>query len=90
MNACESFYSKFNSLFYTSHQNIFQFLEILKQCQTDAKIKMQSIVCTPRETTKKINKKKFIQTQIIKLKNLEISYFDFVKIISFKNLTQTL
>lgn len=89
-NACESFHSKFNSLFYTSHPSIFQFLEILKQCQTDAKIKMQSIVCTPRETNKQINKKKFIQTQITKLKNKEISNFDFVKIMSFKNLPITL
>jgi len=52
-NACKSFHSKFNLLFYTSHPSIFQFLEILKQCQTHAKIKIQSIVCTPREITKK-------------------------------------
>jgi hypothetical protein len=58
-NACDSFHSKFNSLFstiitiitiITSHPSIFQFLEILKQCQTDAKIKIKSIVCTPRKT----------------------------------------
>jgi len=85
-NACESFHSKFNSLFYTSHPSIYQFLDILKQCQTDAKIKIQSIVCAPRETTKQINKKKFIETQIKKLNNLEISNFDFVKIVSCKNL----
>jgi len=57
-NACESFHSKFNSLFYTSHPSLYKFLEILKQCRTDAKIKIQSIVCTPWETTKQIHKKK--------------------------------
>ncbi|KAE9544413.1 hypothetical protein AGLY_001592 [Aphis glycines] len=60
---------------------IFQFLEILKQCQTDAKIEMQSIVCTPREKIKQINKKKIhinSNHKIKKLKNLEISNFDFV------------
>jgi hypothetical protein len=85
-NACESFHSKFNWLLYTSHPSIFQFLEILKQCQTDAKLKIQFIICTPRETTKQINKKKIMQTQITKLRNFKISNFDFVKIMSFKNL----
>jgi hypothetical protein len=89
-NVCKSFHSKLNSLFYTSHQSIHQFLEILKQCQTNTKIKTQSIVCTLRETIKQINKKIFIQTQITKLKNLEISNFDFVKMMSFKNLPLTL
>lgn len=51
---------------------------------------MQSIVCTPQETTKQIIKKKCIQTQITKLENFEISNFDFVKIMSFKNVPLTL
>jgi len=85
-NACGSFHS----LFYTSLPSIYQFLEILKQFQIDTKIKIQSIVCTHRETTKKIHKKKCIQTQITKLKNLEISNFGFVKIMSFKNQPLTL
>jgi len=31
-NACESFHSKLNSIFYLSYSNIFQFVEILKKC----------------------------------------------------------
>jgi len=41
-NTCENFHSKFNSFFYTSHPNIHQFLNVLKQCQTDTYIKMTS------------------------------------------------
>lgn len=41
-NACESFHSKYNSLFYTHHQDIYTFLEILKKIQIDTKIAIQS------------------------------------------------
>lgn len=85
-NACESFHAKSNSLFYNSHPNIFQLLEILKQVQTDSKIKIQSLNITPKHKNKHINKKNFIQTQINKLKNKEITNFEFIKIICHKNL----
>jgi len=41
-NACESFHSKLNSMFYSSNPNIFQFLEVLINVQTDVYIKMHS------------------------------------------------
>jgi len=42
-NACESFHSKLNGMFYSSYSNIFQFVELLKNVQTDINyIKIQS------------------------------------------------
>jgi AAA+ ATPase superfamily predicted ATPase len=41
-NACESFHSKLNSMFYSSYSNIFQFLEVLKNIQIDVYIKRRS------------------------------------------------
>jgi len=56
--ACESFHSKCNSLFYTSYPCVYAFFEIVKQYQTDAKIKIQSIVCTLRKPLSIFIKKK--------------------------------
>ena len=41
-NACESFHSKLNGMFYSSYPNIFQFVEVLKNVQTDIYIKIRS------------------------------------------------
>lgn len=48
-NACESFHSKFNSLFYSSHPNIFIFLENLKTCQTETKLTLNSVKRQPKK-----------------------------------------
>jgi hypothetical protein len=42
-NACEYFYSHFNSSFYTTHPNIFIFIEKLKEIQIEIYIKINSI-----------------------------------------------
>ncbi|KAL4126446.1 hypothetical protein QTP88_010668 [Uroleucon formosanum] len=42
-NACESFHSHFNSSFYTTHPNIFMFIEKLKEIQIEVYIKLNSI-----------------------------------------------
>lgn len=42
-NACESFHSRFNSNFYSTHPNIFAFVEVLKQFQTETYVKLQSL-----------------------------------------------
>jgi hypothetical protein len=40
-NACESFHAKFNTTFYQKHPNLYQFIEVLLQFQSQmyAKIK---------------------------------------------------
>jgi hypothetical protein len=42
-NACESFHSHFNFSFYTTHPNIFIFIEKLKEIQIEVYIKLDSI-----------------------------------------------
>jgi len=41
-NSCEAFHSKFNSMFYSSHPNIFQFVEVIKNLQCEVYIKIRS------------------------------------------------
>lgn len=45
-NDCESVHSKFISFLYSSYPNIYEFLSVLKQSQTDSYTKMttQSVV----------------------------------------------
>lgn len=64
-NACESFYGKINSLFYTLHLSLIQFLEILKQFQT----KILKLKWSKRCVVLNKKLKKFIQIQIEVLKN---------------------
>jgi len=81
-NSCESFHSYFNSMFYTAHPNIYQFLEILKNVQIDTYIKMRSV-----EVMKKRNcillKEKFIADNMNKKCAGIINRFDFVKLMSY-------
>jgi hypothetical protein len=42
-NACESFHFHFNSSLYITHQNIFVFIEKLKEIQIEVYIKLNSI-----------------------------------------------
>jgi hypothetical protein len=42
-NACESFHSHINSSFYTTHPNIFMFIEKLKEIRLEVCIKLNSI-----------------------------------------------
>ena len=74
-NACESFHSKFNFFFYTSHSNIHQFLNILKQCQTDTYIKITSNynLISVKRRAKYLKKQKFIDKQINNLNNIIIT-----------------
>jgi hypothetical protein len=78
-NACESFHSKYNSLFY----NIYTFLEILKKL---TKIAIRTATQTTKKpkgsTCKKIT---YIEDNIKQFKNNKISRFDFVKRMAFKH-----
>jgi len=46
-NACESFHSKFNAEFYHPHPQIFNFIKVLTDFQTDTYIKLSSLHITP-------------------------------------------
>jgi len=84
---CESFYSKSNSILYTSHPNIHQFLNILNQCQTDTHIKITSShKCISVKRRAKYTKiQEFVDEQINNLKNKIISPLQYLKTILLKN-----
>lgn len=52
INACESFHSKLNRMFYLSYPNTFQFIEALKNAQTNIYIKIWSSNLTNNEERK--------------------------------------
>jgi hypothetical protein len=84
-NSCESFHNKFNSNFYSSHPDIFAFLDILLNFQAETYVKINSAqrsVKKLRCNTKK--KQEFIKTTIIELyKSGNLSRLHFVKKLSF-------
>lgn len=80
-NACESFHSRFNSYFYHTHPHIFQFINTLIDLQSDTYIRIRSANSNLKKiySAKTIKNKEFLEKQIIKFKNREISRFTFVK-----------
>lgn len=85
-NACESFHSKFNAFFYTAHPNIFQFLQILKDCQKDVYIKLNSVNLKKHLRRVVKEKKDFIEKKILEFESGRITRFQYVKAVSFKSL----
>lgn len=86
-NACESFHSKFNESFYTTHPSLYIFVEKLKEFQTDIYVKMQSLQTPAKIKDASVrNKLKIITELCEKLKKSEISRIDFVKCVSYLGL----
>lgn len=82
-NACESFHSRFNSNFYTTHPNIFAFVEALNHFQTDTYIKLQSLTEKVRNRDPAVRKRtELLHTNIGRYNSNEISRFHFVKCVS--------
>ncbi|KAE9534405.1 hypothetical protein AGLY_008495 [Aphis glycines] len=75
-NSCEAFHSKFNSMFYSSHPNIFQFTEMIKNLQCDVYIKIKSSVQLSKTTREK---HLFLSQNLNAYKNRQISRFEFIK-----------
>ncbi|KAL4091944.1 hypothetical protein QTP88_026543 [Uroleucon formosanum] len=69
-NACESFHSKLNSMFYHSHPNIFIFVDALNEIQTNGYLKIN---CTETSSVNKISieKERFLAQQI---RNIQCFY----------------
>lgn len=83
-NACESFHSKFNENFHCSHPTIFNFLNILKQFQTDTIIKLRSVSEKPRIRDTKVRKRQdFLSTKICQYERKEITRYNYVKCLSY-------
>ncbi|KAF0712198.1 MULE domain-containing protein, partial [Aphis craccivora] len=72
-NSCESFHSKLNMSFYTSHPKIYNFVDVLLQIQSETYIKF-------------IKKKSFIREQMIKHERKEIVLSFAETIVKFTNI----
>jgi hypothetical protein len=84
-NACESFHSKYNSNFSSTHPQVYKFSDVLKAMQVDTVISIR----TSKMETKKIrtttkNKMYFINNLIDKLNKKEISKLQYLKILANK------
>jgi len=80
-NSCEAFHSKFNSMVYSSHPKIFQFIEVIKNLQCDVYIKIRSDGQLSKTT---LEKHLFLSQKLNAYNNGEISRFEFIKTVSFK------
>ena len=80
-NSCESFHSKLNMSFYTSHPNIYNFVDVLLEVQSEKNIRFRS---KSVRTKKMCEKGAFIREQMTKLELKEIDNFELVKSLSFK------
>jgi len=56
-NKCKSFHSKFNSLFYSPHPDIYAFIRILKKIQIDTKIAIRTAALITKKLKITTNKK---------------------------------
>ena len=65
-NACESFSSHFNSSFYSSHPNLFTFLEKLKEFQVFTYVKIQSVQEKKKNNSHIEKKQKMIKLDLFK------------------------
>ncbi|KAF0737873.1 Uncharacterized protein FWK35_00032989 [Aphis craccivora] len=71
-NACESFHSKLNSMFYSPNPSIFQLVDVLKQVQCDIYVKIRSSNLNNRRR-EILEKEKCISSVMKKFQNYEIS-----------------
>jgi hypothetical protein len=82
-NACESFHSRFNSSFYHSHPNIFQFIRVLTDFQSDTYIKVRTAQQNEKKnySSKTLQNKKNLDEKFDQLKNGVINNLEFIKIV---------
>src|SRR5699024_3436996 len=83
-NCCESFHAKWNQSFYSSHPNICQFIQILKEFQTHTYIKMNSCHL-PVKIHNKSHKVRveFLKEAVNNYKAGKLTRFNYVKAVSY-------
>ncbi|KAE9543412.1 hypothetical protein AGLY_002212 [Aphis glycines] len=83
-NACESFHSKFNSEFYHPHPQIFSFIKVPTDFQTDTYIKLSSLHITPRITSQTCQRTKQIQDALDQYNSKLILRTSFIELVAYK------
>lgn len=83
-NACESFHSKLNESFYSTHPSIYIFIEKLKEFQIDTYVKIQSVHIPAKvKDTHTKQKLRTLRELCEQLNNGTMSRLHFVKCVSF-------
>lgn len=84
-NSCESFHSNFNKQFYHSHPNIFNFVNVLLNFQTEVYIKINTSNKFCKVVRRDIkNKQQFVNSKILAYSENRIDRLTFVKMLAFK------
>lgn len=84
-NACESFHSKFNDYFYSSHPSLYIFIDILKQFQTETYIKINSVTTQCKMCNKGVRTRhEVLKAKIDEYESGQISRIEFVKCVSYR------
>ena len=81
-NCCESFHAHLNKCFNYSHPNIFVFLTILKDYQSEIYVQIQSVEKTKTLRAKTKRREWFLEQKIKQLDNNEIGLLQYVKLTS--------
>lgn len=84
-NACVSFHSKLNNMFYSLYPNIFQFLEFLKNVQYDIYIKMHSSNQTKKRRAT-VEKEDYINEIMRQYEDNIITRLEFIEKLAYINL----
>lgn len=83
-NACESFHSRFNFSFYSTHPSIFIFIEKLKEFQVETYVKINSLQIPAKIKDTAVKAKlAFLEKMVDKLQSQQISRLDFIKAVSY-------
>jgi hypothetical protein len=84
-NACESFHSRFNASFYSTHPSLFLFIDALKDFQVDTllKIRGSNVKAVVKDARVK-NRVKFLSNQLSLYSSGSISRMQFVSSVSYQ------
>jgi hypothetical protein len=83
-NACESIHSKFNSEFYHPYPQIFSFIKVSTDFQTDTYIKLSSLHIIPRITSQTCQRTKQMQAALDQYNSKLISSTSFIELVAYK------
>lgn len=85
-NACESFHSKFNSLFYSTHPDIYTTIDVLKTFQSEIYLKINGISKRPYKRKHVLEKQERIEKWINLFQTGKCTRIEYVRNISYMNM----
>ena len=87
-NGCESFHAKFNGYFYTAHPNVYNFIEILKNIQSETYIKLRSSNSLKKHK-KLLEQETHLRKEMLRFSNRNCSRLEYAETVSLKFLPIT-